>query len=383
MTNFDLRKHAILLTVAGSRAYGMETPTSVLDVKGVMVPPKEYYMGTKTIEQVQEALLVEESFWGDLTPALKEVASLHGMEGTVFEVRKFLALAAGANPNILDVLFTRDEDVIYATAAGRHLRNVRHRFLTKKCLHTFIGYATSQAHRIETHRKWLLNPLEHEPTREEFGLPAQHAYPKDQIMAAIRAAKKQVDHWCIDFKDVDEATKIFINDQLYKQLAEVGVGTDEKFTAACNLLGYETNFIDFVQKQRQYDMARDKWKSFNAWKKGRNKKRAGMEKKIGYDVKHAAHLWRLTIACRTIFESGDLHVYDPNPYVLAIRNGEVKFDELMSKFRDEKDALSGLAVDSSLPKRVDMRWLDDLSVDIVSSELEKHKRSCKTTSRMI
>ena len=374
MLDFNLRDRTVLLTVAGSRAYGMHTWTSDLDVKGVFVPPAKYYLGTQKIEQVEctkDNLTVFRDF---LTTEQEEISCQHGIEGTIFELRKFLNLASGANPNILDVLFCRNSEVIYSTNAGWMLRDVRQKFLTEKCLHTFVGYATAQAHRIETHRKWLFNPPDHEPTREEFELPPRHTYPQEQVVAALDQAKKQVDRWCIDFRDVEEATKIFIQDQIHKQLAEIGVGSDERFTAACNLLGFETNFMELVHKQRKYDDARNKWKAYQSWKKGRNKDRAGMEEKIGYDCKHAAHLWRLTTACRTIFETGDLQVYNPDPYVLAIRRGTVNFDKLMERFWEQKDQLSELAVKSSLPSRVDPKWLEELSIEIVGNMIKQELR---------
>lgn len=43
--DFDLKKHTVLLVVAGSRAYGTFTPTSDVDVKGVAIPPEEYRLG--------------------------------------------------------------------------------------------------------------------------------------------------------------------------------------------------------------------------------------------------------------------------------------------------------------------------------------------------
>ena len=364
MKDFSLPDRTILLTVAGSRAYGMHTAESDLDIKGVFVPPLKYYFGTKSIEQIDDKEELEH-FKSNLTTYQLLVKGKNGMEGTVFEIRRFLDLAAGANPNILDALFCREEEVILNTIHGLHLRKERKRFLTKKAAQTFVGYATSQAKRIETHRKWLLNPPEHEPTREEFGLPKRDEYPQDQVMAAMDTVKKQVDRWNIDFVDVDEATKIFIQDQIYKQLAEIGVSANEKFNAAGRLLGIETNFMDLVHKQRKYTQAVEHWAAFQSWKTNRNKKRKGMEEKIGYDCKHGAHLYRLTMACRSIFETGDLCVYNPDPYLMKIRNGEVPFEELMDKFEEQRENLSMIAAKSSLPARVDPKWLEEMSIEII------------------
>ena len=73
----------ILLVRAGSHAYGTNTPTSDLDVRGIMIPPSDYYLGMKRVEQYQEA--------GDGTEAKPDLV--------VYELRKYLNLAADANPS--------------------------------------------------------------------------------------------------------------------------------------------------------------------------------------------------------------------------------------------------------------------------------------------
>ncbi len=371
MTNFKLSDRIILGTVAGSRAYGMNTSTSDLDVKGVFVPPEKFYFGTKKIEQIDDVNQIRNAFWPKLSSGLQDVASEQGMEGVVYEVRRFLDLASGANPNILDILFSRDEDIIITTPQGDLLRSNKDKFLTKKCLQTFLGYAAAQAKRIDLHRKWLLEPPTQEPTREEYGLPNRNDYPQDQVLAAMDAIKKQVDRWNIDFVDVEESTKIYIEDQMYKMLAEIKVGSDEKFNAAGRILGIEHNFMDLVVKQKKYTQAVETWSSYQSWKKNRNKERQGMEATIGYDCKHGAHLYRLTLACKTIFETGTLQVYNPDEYLMKIRNGKIPYADLMSKFEEQKIDLSKIAAKSSLPSRVDSEWLEDLSIQIVKSMLLK------------
>ena len=233
------------------------------------------------------------------------------------------------------------------------------------------GYATAQAKRIESHRKWLLDPPDHEPTREEFGLLEQDEYPQAQVTAAMDAIRKQVDRWNIDFADVDEATKIFIQDQLHKQLAEIGVGSKERFNAAGRILGIETNFMNLIHRQRKYTQATEHWSAYQTWKTNRNKKRKGMEEKIGYDCKHGAHLYRLTMACRTIFETGELCVYNPDPYLMRVCNGDVSFDELMAKIEEQREDLTRIAAKSSLPNRVDPEWLEKTAIEIVKDMNKK------------
>ena len=43
--DFSLFEHTILLSVSGSRAYGMARAGSDVDVKGVLIPPRRYLIG--------------------------------------------------------------------------------------------------------------------------------------------------------------------------------------------------------------------------------------------------------------------------------------------------------------------------------------------------
>lgn len=363
--DFSIKDYTILLTLAGSRAYGMDTSASDVDIKGVCYAPARYYLSTQKFEQFDKKDGMQ-VFLHELPERLRGPALQNGMEGTVFEIRRFLDLASGANPNILDVLFCREQDVILQTPEGALLRENRNVFLTKKCMQTFMGYARQQADRIETHRKYLLNPPSHEPTRAEFGLPERNGFPQDQVNAAMALIRKQIDRWNIDFVDVDEATKIFVQDQISHHLAEIQIGTSEKWQAAGNLLGYDTNFMQFVHQQRLYDQSVREWSSYQTWKRERNKLRAGMESEIGYDAKNGAHLARLVIACRTIFETGTLSVYNPNEWVRDIRACKVPYEALKEWVTEQQDDLAQLAAKSKLPARVEQAWLDSFAVELLS-----------------
>ena len=190
---FDLRKHTLLLTVAGSRAYGIHTDSSDVDVKGVAIPPAEYYLGyLKRFEQADKAehMVV---FLDTLSPVELAAVEREKLEGSIYELQKFCKLAADCNPNILDSLFCRDEEVRFISPLGQMLRENRDLFISAKAKHTFSGYAASQLHRIRGHRKWLLDPPTHQPTRGEFGLPEKTPIPKEHLAAVQASVQKQMD----------------------------------------------------------------------------------------------------------------------------------------------------------------------------------------------
>jgi len=369
---FNLRERTILLTMAGSHAYGTNGPTSDVDVKGVCVPPQHYRDGfVHHFEQVESSHETSGElavFHDLLRPAERAIVEATKLDGCVFDVRKFMSLAADANPNILDCLFCADEDVLYVTEAGRMLRDARQAFISTKAMYTFRGYAISQLKRIETHRKWLLNPPLVAPTREEFGLPNRTVIPADQLMAAQDAIQKRIDSWEIDFHDLDEAAKIHIREQIAAFLSDFQLHEDKRWAAAARSIGYDENFIALLDRERHYKAAMDNWARYLKWKAERNPARAALEAKHGFDSKHGMHLVRLMTMCREILTTGEVNVRRPDAaFLLSIRDGAWDYDRLMTwaKAQDEELLVLG-KVCTVIPRRPNREFLDDLCCRIVA-----------------
>jgi hypothetical protein len=365
--NFNLVDRTVLLTVAGSRAYGISTVDSDIDVKGVCVPTKECYLGyLNSFEQADKPCHIDtlKSF---LTVNEQEIANRTKLEGSIYELKKFFKLAADCNPNILDLLFCRDEDVRICTPVGLKLRENRNLFLSKKCRFTFGGYAFSQLKRIQTHRKYLLNPPTHAPTREEFNLPERYLIPREQLLTAQDGIKKQIDSWEIDFGQMDESSKIYVQDQMAFNLAELKIASDDKFAAAARIIGYDENFIYLLQKERGYGMASLQWKQYNNWKKERNPERAKLEKESGFDRKHAIHLIRLLKMGKEILETGKVNVWrDDADELLSIRNGAWTYEQVVEFAEENIKILDELYKTSTVvPKTPNHVALDKLCMELV------------------
>ncbi|HEU4407047.1 MAG TPA: nucleotidyltransferase domain-containing protein [Polyangiaceae bacterium] len=169
-----LRARTLLLTRHGSHAYGLNTPTSDEDYKGVAVPPREYFLG------FANAFDQAESSEPDLV---------------VYEVRKFFRLARDCNPNLIEVLYTDPSDHLLCTPVGERLLAGRDLFLSRKARHTFSGYAIAQLKRLSSHQRWLREPPS-PPRREDFGLPpAADAEPAAELGEAERAYRARKHEW--------------------------------------------------------------------------------------------------------------------------------------------------------------------------------------------
>lgn len=372
--NFDLPAHTHLLVVTGSRCYGIHTEGSDVDVKGVAIPPRDYYFGTLgNFEQADKSSQIQ-AFFDEMTEEEKVICQETKLEGSVYEVRKFIKLASDANPNILDVLFSRDAEVRRMTPVGEKLREHRDMFLSAKAKHTFSGYAAAQLKRIKLHHRWHTGGEIQAPTRADFGLPERSLMPRDQLQAALSAVQKKIDGWSIDFGDLPASTKIEIQGRMATYLGELEIGQDQTFFAAARHIGYDENFIEWMDKERRYRAAQAEAASYARWKKERNPARAALEANYGYDTKHAGHLVRLLRMGREILTTGQVNVWRGDrdaEELVAIRKGAWSYERLIEWAEAEDAALEAIyrAGEHPLPKAPDRKGIHRLCMALVEEGL--------------
>lgn len=344
-----LESHTIFVSVHGSHAYGMSTPESDLDLRGVAVPPREMLLGyLQRFEQHQ----------------IKEP------DVTIFSIQKFFKLCADGNPNALEILFTEPEDQVCLKHWGDVLVGEREMFLSQKIRSTFSGYARAQLHRIESHRKWLMSPPKKKPERVDFGLPEQAEVPKNQLDTAMSMVVKKMQDWDVDYTGLDPADTIALQGSIANMLAEMKVSTEEQFHTAGRAIGMNDNFLDLLARERSYKGALTNWNQYNQWKDNRNPVRAILEEKHGFDTKHASHLVRLFRSCIDVLETGKLKVRRPDAKeLLSIKNGAWDYDRLMQESESLQARVDVALRNTKLPKEPKYHELDKLCVKITEAML--------------
>jgi len=368
-----LQSHTILLTIAGSRAYGVHTPASDIDLRGVALPPVRRLLSlAKDFEQADSVDEIS-VFRADLDPQEQEIADRTGLEGSVYGLRKFARLASDCNPNILDVLFADARHLRRVTPAGERLREHRDLFLSSRARHSYAGYARSQLKRIQTHRRWLLEPPQGEPTRAEFGLPEMPEIPGEQLSAAEAAVRKKIDGWEIDYGELPGSQVVALQERMAQVLAEQELGSDALWASAARHVGLAENLIEHMQKERSYKAAHRAWKQYAHWKRTRNPDRAALEAAHGYDTKHAAHLVRLLRMGREIVTTGQVHVWRGErdaDELRAIRQGAWTYERLMQEVDDELKALRTASKGAwAVPEKADRDAIDQLVHEILAEHV--------------
>lgn len=157
-----LKDRTILLVESGSKAYGTSLPTSDSDYKGVCIPPEEYYFGFKRFEHYQ-------------TDGSKHVPNTsEDVDITIYSLKKFAWLARQGNPNILEMLFMDESNMVECSPEARELLKHKQLFLTNKIANSFGGFATQHKTRLE---KGL---------SQRQGLVELYGYDTKTVMHAVR-----------------------------------------------------------------------------------------------------------------------------------------------------------------------------------------------------
>ena len=361
MQRLEVEPRTILIGLAGSHGYGLNHPESDLDYRGVFIAGKSYYLGLDKVEQ-------KDSGWGT-EPGIFDF--LNGEKDTViYELKKFVQLLAGANPNILELLWLKQYPVI--TEVGKYLLEHRQIFLSKRVKHTYSGYAFAQIKKIESHRKWLLDPPQVKPTPEQFGLIAERPLNKEELHAFLEYLYGLVRGKIEYLAEAQELHQLLTGDIDYKGLLKQHNLTDEVMEYTQNLTNSRSDFIKLLQKSQQYQNALREWNAYQSWQTNRNPARAGMERQSGFDLKHAMHCIRLLRSGLEILQSGQVFVDRQDvgdaDELKAILHGDFTYEQV-TKIADDLVAALDRAYDtSSLPHHPDLPAINQLCIELVEQQ---------------
>lgn len=377
--HFDVDQHTLFLTLSGSHAYGMARPTSDVDVRGVCLPPLEVRESLyKTFDQYTAG--AQKGSWGPNSVRALNKISVHPTAGqsyvhhqnldlVIFSLKKFLQLASNANPNVFELLFVDESDVLFSTDAWEKVKSNRDLFLSKKVKFTYTGYAFSQLKRIKGHREWLLNPPKAPPTRKEFGLPEESVLPADVRNQLDEVIQKIVRNWTLTdgFEDHLKGAAL---DSLVTRMREFQAMVlackedrlgDQVYELAGLSLGLGQETLYAIKQERAYRSAQKHWRQYQTWKGERNEARAELEAKHGFDTKHGSHLIRLMRTGLEILKKGEVIVHRPDAdELLAIRNGEMSYEALIEEAEELDRQINEAYKTSSLPKSPDLKGIDEL-----------------------
>ena len=124
----ERRCRPILVGMSGSIAYGLDTPESDVDIRGIFLNPPEELIG---LRHEQESLRPDNS------------------DTLLYGLRKAMRLLLDCNPNAIELLGLRRQDILYCSEEGRLILDRAQAFLSQKAIFTFNGYAVKRRRQIQ------------------------------------------------------------------------------------------------------------------------------------------------------------------------------------------------------------------------------------------
>lgn len=132
----------------GSVAYGASDASSDIDIYGFCMPPKNilfpYSMG-----YIYGFGSTPERFEQFQKHHIHDISCDKEYDMSIYNVVKYFQLCMENNPNMVDSLFVPTRCILHSNSIGNHVRQNRHKFLSKKVYHSFKGYAFSQLHKMK------------------------------------------------------------------------------------------------------------------------------------------------------------------------------------------------------------------------------------------
>ncbi len=305
-----IKKNNLLLleVVSGSKVYGLETPESDTDIKGVFYLPKEMFYGSCYIDQVSNST-------NDIT---------------YYELGRYIELLCKNNPNLLEMLCTPNSSVLYKHPLMDII--TPDIFLSKLASETFAGYALTQVKKAKGLNKKFNNPLD----RERLGVAdfcfILSGHKTIQLHQWLRETGRNI-RYC-GLAKLHHTKGVYA--LFYNEFAGYeGISKSEKSNdVTCSSIEKGEPIVAYLFfNQESYSAHCKSYTEYWNWMQKRNESRykGNQEHGKGYDAKNMMHTIRLLQLAKELFESGTLNVKRSNrDELLSIKKGERTYIELMS-----------------------------------------------------
>lgn len=361
----DLKQQNLILldTVSGSRAYGLDTPESDTDTRGVFILPQDLYFGFGYIEQVNS----------------------ERNDHTYYELGKYLKLLAKNNPSAIELLFAPQETIIYRHPLMDRIKPEP--ILSRLCRDSFAGYAMSQVKRAKGLNKKIFNPVSDVLPRPidcchivegDRTVPAEQ-WLAGQKMFAERCGLSALTHvrdgyalfYADDYHHGDARFKgLFRSDTIHgasQPSQDVCLSSIPKGMQPRAWLVF--NKDEFSRRLRDYH-------EYRAWEQSRNQERyqGTLEHGGGYDAKNMMHTFRLLRMAKEIADTGRPQIRRPDrDDLLAIKAGRFTYEDLMAKAAEELEKIDESFAVSQLQDEPDVDQIERWAIEIRKAWYARHQ----------
>lgn len=328
--------------IAGSRSYGLDTPSSDTDIKGVFILPKDIFYGLEYVPQV----------------------SNESNDIVYYELKRFVELLERNNPNMLELLCTPEEKVLYKHPLMRLLK--QEMFVSKLCEQTFANYAFTQIKKAYGLEKKIMQPMSKERKSVLdfcFVYANSKVTPVKEFLQEKELLQEKAGLAGIAY--MKDCYKLFYSEHnsyagiIKKENAnEVALSSVPKGEMPIAMLYFNKDGYSACCKQYL-----DYWN----WVGKRNEDRYNKTMMHGkkYDAKNMMHVFRLLLVAKEVALEGKINVFRKDrDFLLSIKQGGFEYDELIQRAEALKEELPSLYRWSTLIDKPDRQLVEQTLIDI-------------------
>lgn len=326
-----LKQNNLILfeAISGSKSFGLATENSDTDIKGVFYLPKDLFFGLEYIPQVSNAT-------NDIV---------------YYEIGRFTELLLKNNPNILEILATPEDCILYKNPIMDQFR--QEDFLSKLCKDTFGGYASTQIQKARGLNKKIVNPVEKERKgildfcvilEDSNSIPAKDWLKEKNFLQENCGLVKTPNSKGVFALFYDE-----IGDKKYSGIYKNAYSNEVSLSSVPK---EEKQKAYLFFNQDAYSIYCKNYKEYWDWVEKRNDDRYNTNQQHGknYDSKNMMHTIRLLQSAVNIFKNNKIEIRIKNrDELLDIKAGNWNYDDLLLLADKLIEELNSLANRSSLP----------------------------------
>jgi len=325
-----LKQNNLILfeAISGSRSFGLATKNSDTDIKGVFYLPKDLFFGLEYVPQV----------------------SNESNDIVYYEIGRFTELLLKNNPNILEILATPEDCILYKNPIMKHFR--QEDFLSKLCKDTFGGYASTQIQKARGLNKKIVNPVE----KERKGildfcviLEDSNSIPVKDWLEKMNFSQENCG--LIKMPNSKGIFALFYDETGNKNYSGIFKNDGSNKVSLSSIPKNEKSEAYLFFNQDSYSTYCKSYKEYWDWVEKRNDDRYNTNQKHGknYDSKNMMHTIRLLQSAVNIFRNNKIEIRVENrEELLDIKAGKWNYDDLLLLADQLIEELNLFAESSSL-----------------------------------
>ena len=355
MTIQDLKEQGLIIFegIVGSQAYGIATPTSDVDIKGVFMMPLNGLLNFDYVEQVSD----------------------EKNDTTYYELRRFLQLVQTNNPNILELLNLPEDCILFKDPIFDKVLDQKERFISKICKFSFGGYAVEQIKKARGLNKKIVKQFDEKRKGVLdfcFVPHKQGSVPVIEYLAENfpNATYSDVGLSAIAHMRYTYGAYLRTPEQIAKAGYFKGIVSDPETSNDVSLSETEKDenpsFILQFNKDGYSTYCRE-YKEYWDWVEKRNPHRFAdnMLHGGGYDGKNLAHCHRLLDMAIEIGEKKGINVRRENrEQLLSIRRGEYDYELLIKEANEKIEKMDAVFDSSDLPEKIEQEFVNELLLEM-------------------